>query len=249
MVLGQFLRLGVSSKQDPLFKFVQNITGTTPKDLSLYKRVFTHSSMEKIDEDGKKINYERLEFLGDSLISAIVATHLFREMPQNNEGSLTLMRSKIVRREFLNKIGAELGLISHLSSNVPKENYGKDIHGNMFEAIVGAVYLDVGFEACRSFVYNVMITPHVNLSHLHNRVLSYKSLLVDWFQKNKLAFRFDTFREERKGEKNYYMAKLWVDGRIIASAGGANKKKATEKAAKRGYYHYQHRIKEIKTKH
>ena len=249
MVFGRFLRSGASSKQDPLFKIVKKITGLTPNDLSLYRRVFTHTSMEKMDEDGKRINYERLEFLGDSLISTIVAAYLFHQMPQKNEGSLTLMRSKIVRREFLNKIGADLGLISHLLSNVPKENYGRDVHGNMFEAIVGAVYLDMGFEACSRFVYDAMITPHIDLSLLHHRVLSHKSLLVDWFQKNKLAYRFDTFREDRKGEKNYYVAKLWVDGRLVASAGGTNKKKATEKAAKRGYYHFQHRIKEIKTKH
>ncbi len=108
MVLGRFLRSGASSKQDPLFKIVKKITGLTPNDLSLYRRVFTHTSMEKMDEDGKRINYERLEFLGDSLISTIVAAYLFHQMPQKNEGSLTLMRSKIVRREFLNKIGAEL---------------------------------------------------------------------------------------------------------------------------------------------
>lgn len=249
MRLRRFLQSKKAKKKEPLFNVVKKITGVSPRDLSLYARVFTHSSMEKTDDAGKKINYERLEFLGDSVINTIVAAHLFHEMPQNNEGSLTLMRAKIVRREFLNKIGVHLKLATHLSSNVPRENYGPNVHGNLFEAIVGAVYLDAGFDACSTFVYATMITPHVDLKGLQNQVLSYKSLLVDWFQKNKLDYTFEVFREERNDEKNYYVAKLWVDGRIVASAGETNKKKAAEKVAKRGYYHYQHRIKSIRNKH
>ncbi len=248
--MGRFLRSKKKpNTQDPLFTIVKEITGLEPRDLSLYKRVFTHSSMEETDENGKKINYERLEFLGDSVIGVIVATHLFHKMPQQDEGSLTLMRSKIVRREFLNTIGEQLGLAAHLSSNVPHEKHGPNVHGNLFEAFVGAVYLDAGFDVCTQFVHAVMITPHVDLQGLQNRVLSYKSLLVDWFQKNKLDYRFDITSAARDGERNYYEAKLWVGGRIVAAAGGTNKKRATEKVSKRGYYHYQHRIKSIKTKH
>ena len=97
MGLQQFLRKNSSNKQDPLFQLVKSIIGFSPVDLSLYKRVFTHTSMEKIGENGQKINYERLEFLGDAVLNTIVAAHLFKSLPQNNEGSLTLMRSKIVR--------------------------------------------------------------------------------------------------------------------------------------------------------
>ena len=119
MGLLQFLRVNSTNKQDPLFQHVKKITGFSAIDLSLYKRVFTHSSMEMTDSKGKKINYERLEFLGDSVLNTIVAAHLFESLPGKNEGSLSLMRSKIVRRDFLNKIGVQLGLVDYLSSNVP----------------------------------------------------------------------------------------------------------------------------------
>lgn len=249
MKLQRFLRSGRSNKQEPLFNVVKSLTGISPKDLSLYKRVFTHTSMEKTDASGKKINYERLEYLGDAVLNTIVATHLFKELPQNSEGSLTLMRSKIVRRDFLNQIGEGLGLFQHLASNVPQKNYGADVHGNLFEALVGAVFLDNGFEACSRFVYSCMITPHVDLSKLYNKVLSYKSLLVDWFQKNRLQYRFEILEDNGSEKVSYYKAKLWIDNKVVASARATNKKKAVEKASKRAYFQFQHKIKSIQSRH
>lgn len=249
MRLQRFLRKGNANKQDPLFIAVKNITGFSPKDLSLYRRVFTHTSMEKTDASGKKINYERLEFLGDAVLNTIVATHLFEKLPEKNEGSLTLMRSKIVRRDFLNQIGEGLGLIQHLASNVPQKNYGADVHGNLFEALVGAVFLDNGFEACSHFVHSCMITPHVDLSKLHNKVLSYKSLLVDWFQKNRLLYRFEIVEDNGTEKVSYYKAKLWINNTVVASARATNKKKAVEKASKRAYFQFQHKIKSIQNRH
>ena len=249
MKLQRFLRSGRSNKQEPLFTVVKGITGISPKDLSLYTRVFTHTSMEETDAAGKKINYERLEFLGDSVLNTIVAAHLFKELPQNSEGSLTLMRSKIVRRDFLNQIGERLGLIHHLASNVPQKNYGPDVHGNLFEALVGAVYLDCGFDACSAFVHECMITPHVDLVKLHNKVLSYKSLLVDWFQKNRLRYKYDVESDNGAEKTTYYKAKLWLDNKVIATARATNKKKAIEKVSKRAYFQFQHQIKSIQNKH
>jgi len=249
MKLHRLLRSGRSSKQEPLFAIVKEITGIPPKDLTLYTRVFTHTSMEETDADGKKINYERLEFLGDAVINTIVAAHLFKELPQNNEGSLTLMRSKIVRRNFLNQIGEGLGLIQHLSSNVPQKNYGADVHGNLFEALVGAVYLDCGFDACTRFVHSRMITPHVDLIKLRNKVLSYKSLLVDWFQKSRLQYKYEVTNDNGAENVNYYKARLWLNNKVIATARATNKKKAVEKVSKRAYFQFQHQIKSIQSRH
>jgi ribonuclease-3 len=249
MKLHRLLRSVRSSKQEPLFAIVKEITGIPPRDLSLYTRVFTHTSMEETDADGKKINYERLEFLGDAVLNTIVAAYLFKELPQNNEGSLTLMRSKIVRRNFLNQIGEGLGLIQHLSSNVPQKNYGADVHGNLFEALVGAVYLDCGFDACSRFVYSCMITPHVDLIKLHNKVLSYKSLLVDWFQKSRLHYKYEVTNDNGAENVNYYKAKLWLNNKVIATARATNKKKAVEKVSKRAYFQFQHQIKSIQSRH
>lgn len=249
MSIKRFLQTSYSKKQDPMFSIVKGITGISPKDLSLYTRVFTHTSMEETDADGKKINYERLEFLGDAVLNTIVAAYLFRELPQNNEGSLTLMRSKIVRRDFLNQIGEGLGLIRHLSSNVPQKKYGPDVHGNLFEALVGAVYLDRGFDACSTFVYSRVITPYVDLSKLRNQVLSYKGLIVEWFQKKRLNFRYEVIDDSGAEKATYYKAKLWLDNKIIASARATNKKKAVEKVSKRAYFQFQHQIKTIQSKH
>ena len=245
----RFFRTSSSKKHDPLFSIVKSITGIYPKNLSLYTRVFTHTSMEETDAEGKKINYERLEFLGDAVLNTIVAAHLFKELPQNNEGSLTLMRSKIVRRDFLNQIGERLGLIDHLSSNVPQKNYGPDIHGNLFEALVGAVYLDCGFDTCATFVHTCMISPHVDLIKLHNKVLSYKSLLVDWFQKNRLNYKYEVVGDNGAEKITHYKAKLWLDKKVVATARATNKKKAIEKVSKRAYFQFQHQIKFIQNKH
>jgi ribonuclease-3 len=249
MRLQRFLRKRNANKQDPLFIVVKNITGFSPKDLSLYRRVFTHTSMEEKDASGKKINYERLEFLGDAVLNTIVATHLFKELPQNSEGSLTLMRSKIVRRDFLNQIGEQLGLINHLLSNVSPKNYGPDVHGNLFEALVGAVYLDAGFANCSEFVHACMIHPFVDLTSLQNKVLSYKSLLVDWFQKNKMQYRYEVKEDNGAEEVNYYKARLWINNVVVASARATNKKKAVETVSKRAFFQFQHQIKSIKDKH
>ena len=249
MKLRRLLPSGRSSKHDPLFKVVHSITGLPPKNLALYKRVFTHTSMEKVDASGKKVNYERLEFLGDAVLNTIVAEYLFNELPDNNEGALTLMRSKIVRRSFLNEVGAGLGLIDHLSSNVPEEKYGSDVHGNLFEALVGAVYIDVGFKLCSSFIHRCMIVPSVDLEKLQDKVLSHKSLLVDWFQKKHLDYRFDVAEDNGAEKVNYYKATLWVDGGVVATARATNKKKAVEKVSKIGYFHFQNQIRSIRNKH
>ena len=249
MRLQRFLRSNTSNKQEPLFAIVKNITGVSPNDLSLYKRVFTHTSMEETDASGKKINYERLEFLGDAVLNTIIAAYLFDSLPQNSEGSLTLMRSKIVRRDFLNTVGEHLGLIDHLASNVPQKNYGSNVHGNLFEALVGALYLDLGFERCSQFVFNHMITPFVDLDKLQHKVLSYKSLLVDWFQKKRLRYSFEVALDNGAENINHYSAKLLIDGKVVAKARAKNKKRAVEKVSKRAYFKFQDNIHSIQSKH
>ena len=249
MGLKRFLRKNASNKQDPLFQLIKNITGFSPVDLSLYDRVFTHTSMEKTNANGQKINYERLEFLGDAVLNTIVAAHLFESLPQNNEGSLTLMRSKIVRRDFLNRVGKQLSLIDQLSSNVPTKNYSQNVHGNLFEALVGALYIDLGFERCSQFVFDKMIHPLVDLEKLEFMVLSYKSLLVDWFQKKRINYAFEVSLDNGAERANHYKAKLLIDGKVMAKARAKNKKKAVEKVAKRAYFRFQDNVKSIQDKH
>ena len=241
--------ISLLGKSKPGYLFKQTITdiiGYSPKNLVLFERVFTHRSLEKVGEDGRKINYERLEFLGDAVLGTIIGNYLFSQMPDADEGDLTQMRSKIVRREFLNHIGKSLGLYPLLQSKVEKDRYGDDIHGNIFEALVGAVFVDVGFSKCQSFVKKKVIEPYVNLATFEDRVISYKGALVNWFQQQKMIYRFDVFEDSGANKSLVFKAKLFVNNDLVASARASNKKKAAEKVSKRAYFKFADRIRQQK---
>ena len=241
--------ISLLGKSKPGYLFKQTITdiiGYSPKNLVLFERVFTHRSLEKVGEDGRKINYERLEFLGDAVLGTIIGNYLFSQMPDADEGDLTQMRSKIVRREFLNHIGKSLGLYPLLRSKVEKDRYGDDIHGNIFEALVGAVFVDVGFSKCQSFVKTKVIKPYVDLATFEDRVISYKGVLVNWFQQQKMIYRFDVFEDSGANKSLVFKAKLFVNNDLVASARASNKKKAAEKVSKRAYFKFADRIRQQK---
>ncbi|GAL70099.1 ribonuclease III [Jejuia pallidilutea] len=119
---------------------LHHILGYKPKNIAVFKKAFTHRSMNIKDGEGNAINYERLEFLGDAMLSAVIASHLFQEVPSGDEGYLTKMRSKVVSREHLNELGRELHLIDLVESKIPAGQFGDNIHGNLFEALVGAIF-------------------------------------------------------------------------------------------------------------
>lgn len=134
------------------------------------------------------MNYERLEFLGDSLLGSVVASYLYNEVPHGDEGYLTKMRSKIVSREHLNELGKELDLIKFVESKVQSQHFGENIHGNIFEALVGAIFLDSSYKVCEKFIFDQIIIPHVDIAKLEGKVISYKSLVIEWCQKEKKHF-------------------------------------------------------------
>lgn len=224
---------------------ISEIIGYTPKKIYLFERVFTHRSLEKVGDDGRKINYERLEFLGDAVLGTIIGNYLFTKMPDADEGTLTQMRSKIVRREFLNHVGKSLNLYDLLQSRTEKNHYGDDVHGNIFEALVGAVFVDGGFLKCRSFVETKIIEPYIDLDDLKGRVVSYKGTMVNWFQKQKMSYKYEVF-EDSGANKLMFKAKLFVDKTLVASARASNKKKAAEKVSKRAYFKFSNQMQEKK---
>lgn len=224
---------------------ISEIIGYTPKKIYLFERVFTHRSLEKVGDDGRKINYERLEFLGDAVLGTIIGNYLFTKMPDADEGTLTQMRSKIVRREFLNHVGKSLNLYDLLQSRTEKNHYGDDVHGNIFEALVGAVFVDGGFLKCRSFVETKIIEPYIDLDDLKGRVVSYKGTMVNWFQKQKMTYKYEVF-EDSGANKLMFKAKLFVDKTLVASARASNKKKAAEKVSKRAYFKFSNQMQEKK---
>ncbi len=177
------------------FNELEAILGFRPITLEFYQKAFTHRSSNKIDVSGIPINYERLEFLGDSILSAVIAAHLFEKAPLGDEGYLTKMRSKIVSREHLNELGRDLNLIRFIESKIPISNFGENIHGNIFEAVVGAIYLDRGYTYCEKFIQKRVVEPYVDIAKLEGKVISYKSLLIEWCQKEKKSFHFDVFED------------------------------------------------------
>ncbi|MCO4823091.1 MAG: ribonuclease III [Flavobacteriaceae bacterium] len=231
-----------SDEDGNFFVPLQNILGFKIKTKSYYRKAFTHRSTNKRDKKGNPLNYERLEFVGDAMLSSIIATHLFNEVPQGDEGYLTKMRSKIVSREHLNELGKELNLIHFVESKIPKDNFGNNIHGNLFEALVGAIFLDRGYKYCEKFVYKRVVIPHVDIETLEGKVISYKSLLIEWCQKEKKSFDYHVYEDTGKDELRHFSVKLSINNKVISKARATSKKKAEEKASKRAFFAYQSKI-------
>ncbi|MDO4728907.1 MAG: ribonuclease III [Bacteroidota bacterium] len=227
--------------KDGFFDKIFQITGLECKDITIYQNAFIHSSVNKIDDNGNIISYERLEFLGDAMLGAIIADYLFRQVPDKNEGYLTKMRAKIVSRENLNNIGNELKLITLMKSNTSVRNYGQNIQGNLLEALIGAVYLDKGYQDCEKFILKVM-QPYLSIERLEGKIISYKSLLLEWCQKEKKIFEIKTTEDESAVADKYFSARLFIDGQQVSKARATSKKKAEEIASKRAYFAFQEKI-------
>lgn len=232
-------------KDGNFFLQVQNILGFKPQKIEIYHKAFTHRSMNIKDKKGNPLNYERLEFVGDAMLSAVIAAYLYTEVPHGDEGYLTKMRSKIVSREHLNEIGKELKIIDLVKSKIPKDNFGNNIHGNLFEALVGAIYLDKGYKACETFIYKNVINPYVDIETLEGRVISYKSLLIEWCQKEKKTFDYEVYEDTGKDELKHFSVKLSIDHKVVSKARATSKKKAEEKASKRAFFAFQAQIEKL----
>ena len=224
------------------FLGISNILGFKPKKLSIYKKAFLHRSANKKDKNGLPLNYERLEFLGDSMLGTIISRYLYNEVPNGDEGYLTKMRSKIVSRKHLNELGKDLNLISYVESRIPKSHFGDNIHGNVFEALVGAIYLDRGYKYCEKFINDRVIEPYVDIEQLEGKVISYKSLVIEWCQKQKKEFKYKVYEDTGKDPLKHFAVKLSIDERVMAKARATSKKKAEEKASKRAFFALQDKM-------
>lgn len=231
-----------TTKNNLLKASIGKVVGYTPKKLYYYIKAFTHGSTNQKDSFGNSISYERLEYVGDAILSAVIAHYLFEKVLGGDEGYLTKMRSKIVSREHLNEIGKELGLSAFLHTKIPITQFGDNIHGNLLEALIGAVFLDKGYAACEKFIYKRLITPHVDIDLLEGKVISYKSLIIEWCQKEKKHFNFEGLKDSGKDLMKHFSVKLFIDGKSIARARATSKKKAEEKVSKRAYFALQGKI-------
>ncbi|RSC95201.1 ribonuclease III [Tenacibaculum singaporense] len=231
------------NKADENFYYeLKELLNFKPIKLSYYKKAFTHRSLKLVDSNGHPINYERLEFLGDAILGTVIASYLFKKVPEGDEGYLTQMRSKIVSREHLNNLGKDLELIRFVKSNISKEHVSNNIHGNIFEALIGAIYLDRGYNYCHQFIYEQVIMPYVDIERLEGKISSYKGFVIEWCQKQKKKYKFESYEDSGNQSKKHFSVRVSIDGNIIAKGRATSKKKAEEIAAKRVYFAMQNQM-------
>ncbi len=225
-----------SAKDEEFIMEMKKILGYRPKKVDFYKEAFTHSSLKKVNSKGFPKNYERLEFLGDAILGAVIANYLFKKIPTGDEGYLTQMRSKIVSREHLNELGKDLDLIHFVESSVPNTNFGDNIHGNLFEALIGAIHSDRGYAFTEKFIFRFVIEPYVDIERLEGKITSYKSVLIEWSQKNKKRIKYNVYEDTGNDTLKHFSVKLHVDQDLVSKGRATSKKKAEEIASKRAYY-------------
>ncbi|MFM7233005.1 MAG: ribonuclease III [Flavobacteriales bacterium] len=211
--------------------FVKKAFGFSPSDTSIYEQALRHSSAATKIRPGLKNSNERLEFLGDAIIDSVVAHYLYTKYPMLPEGELTKMKSKVVRRENLNMIGYTLRIHELLHLNLGKQDMHDSIVGNALEALVGAVYLDRGFNTTRDIVLR-LLKQHGLDTRVHDDI-DYKSKLHEWCQKNKRTLHFKVIAHRNEGGASYYKVALLIDDQEYGAGDGGAKKSAEQKAAKK----------------
>ena len=214
-----------------LYFQLKKVIGTSPKQAEYYDLALTHRSASIHHTKGFAVNNERLEFLGDSILNAVVSDHLFHMFPNENEGFLTQLKSKIVSRVFLNEIACTLGLprMIHSQTSFEKTN----IPGNVLEAFIGAVYLDLGFMQAKKFVIEKVVSG-TDIEELIHTETNYKGKAIDWAQKNHFTYVFETEENPNSSgdETKKFISNIIINGVNYGTGEGDSKKEAEQNAAK-----------------
>jgi ribonuclease-3 len=211
-------------------KNLKGVLGYTPSNIALYRTALTHRSVK----DGSDENNERLEYLGDAVLSALVAEYLFKRYPYKEEGFLTEMRSKMVNRQQLNDIAIKMGLKKVTVYNKSDSSLKtSQIFGNTLEALVGAVYLDKGYKKTASWVAKRIIVPHMYMDDLEVLEINHKNRLYGWSNKNGKNLEFETIKEPLENGRRLFTVAAVINGKIIAEGKAFNKKDASQIAAQR----------------
>lgn len=220
-------------KEKELYLSLYRIIGFYPHDISLYKLALMHKSMFKRNEKGKPVNNERLEFLGDAILDATIGDIVYRHFPGKREGFLTNTRSKLVQREMLNKLAQEMGINQLICYSSHGSSHNSYMGGNAFEALVGAIYLDRGYDACMRFMKKRILSEMVNIDKVAYREVNFKSKLIEWSQKNRVMLEFKII-EQKKDEQGSPMFRYAVEIEGIAGCEGTgySKKESQQMASK-----------------
>lgn len=222
-----------SSSRKEFYLFLKDLIGFYPQNLKLYDLAFVHKSASTVDSQGKYVNNERLEYLGDAILGAIIADFLYNRFPQEDEGFLTKTRSKLVNRTFLTKLTYDMGLHVFIDSNTTKNMDKSHIYGDALEALIGAIYLDKDYKTAKYFVTKKILSQFVNLNEIEQNDLNFKSQLIEWSQKNKKELEFETIEEfSDKTKQPKFIAVVKIDDRKIGRGTGTSKKEAQQNAAR-----------------
>ncbi|MGQ9619928.1 MAG: ribonuclease III [Bacteroidales bacterium] len=221
---------------------IRKILGVRPGNLQIYEMALIHRSASLNLPNGTRINNERLEFLGDSIINGILSHWLFEKYPEASEGYMTKIKSKIVNRDLLNDVAIKMGIDKILVSNLSPGNSTKNLYGNAFEALTGAIFLDKGYIATKKFLVNQVMHKFVDLKTLINTDKDYKSLIFEWAQKKKLALSFITNEiHDPLSRRTVFSSILLINEIEYGKGQGSSKKEAEQDAASEAW----EKIKEI----
>lgn len=221
-------------KEKELYLSLYNIIGVYPHDISLYKLALMHKSLFKRNAKGKPVNNERLEFLGDAVLDAAVGDIVYRHFPGKREGFLTNTRSKLVQRETLNRLAQEMGITQLILSNGRSSAHNSYMGGNAFEALVGALYLDRGYNACMRFIQKRILDQMINIDKVAYKEVNFKSKLIEWAQKNRVKIEF-ALKEQHKDKNGspVFTYMVVLEGVEGYDATGYSKKESQQMASKR----------------
>ena len=222
-----------SRKEEPYFSLYQML-GFYPKNIRLYEQAFIHRSSSIDTGEGKWQNNERLEFLGDAVLNAIIADIVFHQFPNRREGFLTNTRSKIVQRESLNRIAIEIGLDKLIVLSPRISLHHSFIYGNAFEALIGAIYLDQGYRKCHAFVKERIIDRYISLDKIAHKEVNFKSQLLEWSQKNRLEITYELIEMTTDEEGSpVFQTSVSLHGTTLGLGIGHTKKESQQLAAKK----------------
>ena len=226
------IRLLKYKKKEPYLS-IYRITGFFPNDIQIYQQAFLHKSSFVEDDCGKCVNNERLEFLGDAILDAIIADIVYKHFPSKREGYLTNTRSKIVNRDTLNHIAQELGIDKLVKYTAKVTTHNSYICGNALEALIGAVYLDQGYERCFDFIQRVFMQRFINIDFIARKEMNFKSHLIEWGQKNRLKISFDVLESFNDNEGSpVFQTAVVLEGNIQMGVGvGYSKKESQQNAS------------------
>ncbi len=218
------------SNERALARKLRSVLGFVPDNMGLFKLAFYHKSMANNSEKPRSHNNERLEYLGDAVLSTIVAEYLFRKYPDKNEGFLTKMRSKIVQRKTLNKVAEKMGIdLILIKYTQGKMSYS--MLGNAFEAMIGAIYMEYGYERTKDYVISKILMKYLDIHDLETSDENYKSRLLEWGQKENKNITYKLLNKYKLDKRDRFKIGVFVDGKEVSTAEDFNKKSAEQTAS------------------